>query len=247
MKQLYGLVGRKLGHSFSPRYFAEKFRAEGIDAEFRNFELPTIGDLSKMLSDNPNLRGFNVTIPYKEEIMPLLDVIAPEARRIGAVNCVKIENGKLTGHNTDVYGFRKSLLNLIGSERPNALVFGTGGAAKAVWYVLEELGIPFRKVSRSNANGDLTYADLADEPDIVTGSKLLVNSTPLGTFPDVDAAPDIPYSAITPSHYMFDLVYNPERTLFMKKGQAQGARTSNGYEMLIGQAEQGWEIWNRNE
>lgn len=246
MKQLYGLVGRKLGHSFSPRYFAEKFRNEGIDAEFRNFELPTIGELPKMLADNHNLRGFNVTIPYKEEIMPLLDDIAPEARRIGAVNCVKIDNGKLTGYNTDIYGFRKSLLNLIGDERPDALVFGTGGAAKAVWYVLDELGISFRKVSRSRANGDLTYDDLAAEPNTVTISKLLVNSTPLGTFPDVDASPDIPYSAITPAHFMFDLVYNPEQTLFMKKGQAQGAHTSNGYEMLIGQAEKGWEIWTRD-
>ncbi len=241
---LYGLIGRTLGHSFSARYFTDKFHREGIDAEFRNFELAAIDGLKGMLAANPDLRGFNVTIPYKEEIIPLLDGISPEARRIGAVNCVKIENGKLTGHNTDVYGFRKSLLNLIGDERPEALVLGTGGASKAVKWVLADLGIPFKTVSRSSKGGDLTYEDLAKQTDIAAASRLIVNSTPLGTYPNVDDAPDIPYSAITPGHFMFDLVYNPEQTLFMKKGEAQGARTSNGYEMLIGQAERAWEIWN---
>lgn len=245
MKPLYGLIGRKLGHSFSAKFFADKFRNEGIDAEFRNFELADISDLSGMLAANPNLKGFNITIPYKEEIIPLLDSISPEAQQIGAVNCVKITDGRLAGHNTDVYGFRKSLLRLIGDQRPDALVLGTGGAAKAVWFVLEELGISFRKVSRSSNNGGFTYDDLANEPDTVAASKLIINSTPLGTFPDVDTAPDLPYDAVTPKHFMFDLVYNPEQTLFMKKGQERGARTSNGYEMLVGQAERAWEIWTR--
>lgn len=242
--KLYGLIGRKLGHSFSARYFADKFCREEIEAEFRNFELPTIGDLTAMLAANPELEGFNVTIPYKEEIIPFLDDMSPEAKRIGAINCVKVDVGRLIGYNTDVYGFRNSLLDLIGENRPDALILGTGGASKAVKFVLSDLGLPFKVVSRNASNGDLTYTDLANNTGLVTVHKLIVNTTPLGTFPDVDTAPDIPYSAVTPGHYFFDLVYNPEQTLFMKKGEAQGAKTSNGYDMLVGQAEKAWEIWN---
>lgn len=243
MKQLYGLIGRKLGHSFSGKFFTEKFRTEGIDAEYRNFELETIGQLTDMLAGNPNLRGFNVTMPYKEEILPFLDSLTPEAQRIGAVNCVKIDDGRLTGHNTDVYGFRNSLLGLIGDARPQALVLGTGGASKAVHFVLHELGIPFGTVSRSRDNGEYTYENLAATPEIVTGHKLIVNSTPLGMFPHTDTYPDIPYSAVTPEHFLFDLVYNPEQTVFMTKGEEQGAKACNGYEMLTGQAERSWDIW----
>lgn len=247
MKPLYGLVGRRLGHSFSARFFADKFAKEGTDAEYRNFELTTIDELPRMLQENPNLKGFNVTLPYKEEIIPFLDSLSGEARQIGAVNCVKVEDGRLTGHNTDAYGFCNSLLHLIGDERPDALVLGTGGASKAVKYILQQLGIRFRSVSRSHKNGDLTYDDLAANPSIVCDTKLIINATPLGTFPDVDTFPDLPYSAVTPGHYFFDLVYNPEQTLFMRKGAEYGAKTSNGYEMLVGQAIKAWGIWSGNE
>jgi shikimate dehydrogenase len=243
MSAQYGLIGRRIGHSFSERFFGEKFRREGIDASYGLFPLPSIDELPALIQSMPQLQGFNVTIPYKEEVMVYLDSLDPEAQEVGAVNCVKIENGKLRGYNTDVYGFRNSLLGFLGEERPYALVLGTGGAAKAVTYVLRGLGIDYISVSRSGKDGAVTYEDLIADADIVGSHRLIVNTTPLGTYPDVDSAPVIPWEAVLPVHYLFDLVYNPEQTLFMKKGAALGARVMNGYEMLVGQAERSWEIW----
>ena len=241
--QLYGLIGYPLGHSFSQRYFTDKFAAAGIaDCAYRNFPIETIEGVETVLQ-TPGLRGFNVTIPYKQAIVPYLSGLSDEARAIGAVNCVKMTPEGLTGDNTDAYGFRRSLLNLLGNVRPEkALVLGTGGASKAVKYVLEQLGIAFDAVSRDGKNGAYTYGDLSEE--IVRAHRLIVNATPLGTFPNAEGCPVLPYEALGAGHFLFDLVYNPAVTEFLKRGAAQGAATRNGYDMLVGQAEKAWEIWN---
>lgn len=243
--QLYGIIGFPLGHSFSPRYFNDKFRREGIDAFYRTFEIREAAAIREILNAHPDLRGFNVTIPHKQTILPYLDALSEEAREIGAVNCVKITtlHGKtsLTGYNTDVYGFRKALLQFIPRPAGKALILGNGGAAKAVRYALHNLGIDFLTVSRTpRGAGEIEYSEVAK---ILSDYHLLINTTPLGTWPYTTACPDLPYEALTPDHYLFDLVYNPEITTFMQKGQQQGARTCNGYAMLIGQAEKNWEIW----
>ena len=245
--RLYGLIGYPLGHSFSARYFAGKFAAERIaDCEYRNFPLENISGLPAMIAANPDLQGFNVTIPYKQEIIPFLRRIDGEARAIGAVNCVSVvryvDAVELAGYNTDAYGFRRSLLGLIGDDRPAALVLGTGGSSRAVKYVLEGLGIAFRNVSRTAIGGNLSYAQLT--PEIISQHKLIVNCTPLGTFPNVEECTDLPYEAIGQGHYLFDLVYNPSLTEFLRRGATNGARIRNGYEMLVWQAERSWEIWN---
>lgn len=241
MIPLYGLIGYPLEHSFSAKYFAEKFAREGIEALYKNFPLEDIGILPTLPDKYPQLQGFNVTIPYKEKVFEFLSEVSPQAREIGAVNCVKIEEGKLKGYNTDVDGFRDSLLTLIGANRPRALVLGSGGASKAVRYVLTELGIEYRTVARTPKNGEIAYREVGG---IIADHKLIVNTTPLGTFPDVDVAPQIPYERLTQSHYLFDLVYNPEETKFLRLGREQGAQTKNGWDMLVGQAEKAWEIWN---
>lgn len=239
----YGLIGYPLGHSFSAGYFAEKFADEGIaDCQYVNFPLESIEQLSEMLGRETDLQGFNVTIPYKQAVFSFLDDLSDEARRIGAVNCVKITPRGLIGFNTDAYGFSRSLLNLIGERRPQTLVLGTGGASKAVGYVLERLGITYRLVSRSPLPGGLTYGQLS--PEIVRAHPLIVNTTPLGTYPQAEGCPALPYEALGPQHFLFDLVYNPPVTEFLRRGAAQGAATQNGYDMLRGQAEKAWEIWN---
>lgn len=243
MKRLYGLIGFPLGHSFSARYFADKFQQEHLpECEYRNFPLESILELPAMLENHPELCGFNVTIPYKQEVIPYLTDLGGEAREIGAVNCVKITPKGLFGYNTDAYGFQKSLLDLIGNKRPNALILGTGGASKAVAYVLKKLGIPFSFVSRQSGDNRLTYSELT--PEVMETHKLIINATPLGTFPKVTGCPAIPYETLTPAHFLFDLVYNPAFTEFLRRGQEQGAAIRNGYDMLIGQAEKAWEIWN---
>ncbi|MCC8019115.1 MAG: shikimate dehydrogenase [Rikenellaceae bacterium] len=240
---IYGIIGNPLGHSFSKQYFTEKFRKEGIvGAVYEKFQLDDISQLPDLIASTPGLQGLNVTIPYKQQVLPYLDRLDDGARKIGAVNCISFRDGKLTGHNTDAAGFRASLLGFLGNERPDALVLGTGGAAKAVNYVLGELGINFTIVSRTKAPGILTYGEL--DGDVMAAHRLIVNTTPLGTFPDVDASPAIPYDLLTPAHRLFDLVYNPEETAFMRQGAARGARTVNGFGMLTGQAEKAWEIWN---
>ena len=243
----YGLIGYPLGHSFSQRYFTEKFEREGIaGCTYENFPIESIDRLDEVLERHPDLCGFNVTIPYKERIIPRLRSMAEEARKIGAVNCVRVTPEGLVGHNTDTYGFRTSLLKLLDGARPErALVLGTGGASKAVKYVLEQLGIPFDVVSRKASAGDFTYDELTSET--VRTRRLIVNATPLGTFPKTDECPDIPYEAIGETHFLFDLVYNPPLTEFLRRGRQQGAAIANGYDMLVGQAEKAWSIWNGKE
>ena len=245
MKQL-GLIGRTLGHSFSAKYFAEKFEREGLSEEFsyKLFELPDIGDVEGLVTENSNLIGFNVTIPYKEQIIPYLDDLSDEAREIGAVNCVKIlSDGHRVGYNTDVDGIRLTLDRLLDSEKiESALVLGSGGASKAVKFVLGERGIECVVVSRNSTSGDITYEELSQE--VIATNRLIINASPVGTFPNVDAAPALPYHLLTSEHRLFDLVYNPNLTLFMKRGAERGARVVSGIDMLYAQAESAWRIWN---
>ena len=242
----FGLLGRTLGHSFSARYFADKFQREGLADTHRYdlFELPEIECVKELITTTEGLVGFNVTIPYKQQIIPYLDSLSTEARNIGAVNCVKIEpDGRLTGYNTDIDGIRLSLDKLLGGvEIDAALVLGTGGASQAVQYVLAERNIPYSIVSRDSCKGNLTYDDLKVE--ITSSHHLIINSSPVGMYPHVDQCPDIPYELLTTDHYLFDLVYNPERTLFAERAATMGAHTLCGLDMLYAQAESAWRIWN---
>ena len=242
----FGLIGRTLGHSFSARYFADKFQREGLADTHRYdlFELPEIECVEELIVTTEGLVGFNVTIPYKQQIIPYLDSLSTEARNIGAVNCVKIEpDGRLTGYNTDIDGIRLSLDKLLGGvEIDAALVLGTGGASQAVQYVLAERNIPYSIVSRDSSKGNLTYDDLKVE--ITSSHHLIINSSPVGMYPHVDQCPDIPYELLTTDHYLFDLVYNPERTLFAERAATMGAHTLCGLDMLYAQAESAWRIWN---
>ena len=242
----FGLIGRTLGHSFSARYFADKFQREGLADTHRYdlFELPEIECVKELITTTEGLVGFNVTIPYKQQIIPYLDSLSTEARNIGAVNCVKIEpDGRLTGYNTDIDGIRLSLDKLLGGvEIDAALVLGTGGASQAVQYVLAERNIPYSIISRDSSKGNLTYDDLKVE--ITSSHHLIINSSPVGMYPHVDQYPDIPYELLTTDHYLFDLVYNPERTLFAERAATMGAHTLCGLDMLYAQAESAWRIWN---
>lgn len=241
--KLYGIIGWPLGHSFSQKYFGEKFAALGLgDHLYMNFPLEDLSGLAGVLAANPDLRGFNVTIPYKKEITGLLDGITDEAKEIGAVNCVKIVDGKLFGYNTDVYGFRKGLKELIGDERPKALVLGSGGASNAVRFEFRNAGIEFLTVSRSKTEQTVTYDELT--PEIMESRRLIINTTPLGTWPDVSQKPDIPYEMTGAGHFFYDLVYNPPLTAFLAEGLKRRAKILNGETMLYGQAEMSWEIWN---
>ena len=243
----FGLIGRTLGHSFSARYFADKFQREGLADTHRYdlFELPEIECVKELITTTEGLVGFNVTIPYKQQIIPYLDSLSAEARNIGAVNCVKIESdGRLTGYNTDIDGIRLSLDKLLGgAEIDAALVLGTGGASQAVQYVLAERNIPYSIISRDSAKGNLTYDDLKVE--VTSSHHLIINSSPVGMYPHVDQCPDIPYELLTADHYLFDLVYNPERTLFAERAATMGAHTLCGLDMLYAQAESAWRIWNQ--
>ena len=242
----FGLIGRTLGHSFSARYFAEKFAREGLAEQCRYdlFEMPEVECVRDLICRTEGLVGFNVTIPYKQQIIPLLHSLSDEAREIGAVNCVKIaEDGTLKGYNTDVDGIRLSLDQLLGDEQVDAaLVLGTGGASQAVQYVLSERSIPCRIVSRDKAKGDITYDELSHE--VINSHHLIINTSPVGMYPHHDVAPDIPYHLLGEGYFLFDLVYNPERTLFVERAAAQGAHTLSGLAMLYAQAESAWTIWN---
>ncbi|HMQ47685.1 MAG TPA: shikimate dehydrogenase [Saprospiraceae bacterium] len=245
--RLFGLIGYPLTHSFSKKYFSEKFEQEGIaGAHYELFPLTAIQELPELMAKQPNLVGLNVTIPYKEQVMAYLDALDAGAAAVGAVNCIHFVNGRSTGYNTDVYGFEQSLLNILKEQKnktQTALVLGTGGAAKAVCYVLKKLEIDHRLVSRSPGIGDCTYEDL--DASVVEKYQLIINTTPLGMAPKVDACPPLPYDAIGASHILFDLVYNPLETLFLQKGKERGAVVKNGLEMLHLQAERAWQIWNR--
>ena len=236
----FGLIGRTLGHSFSQRYFTEKFRQEGIDAEYHNYEIPDASGVSPLIESVPNLVWLNVTIPYKRDVIPLLSSLSDEARAIGAVNVIRIRD--MRGFNTDVVGFRESLRPLLQPHHTRALVLGTGGASLAVKHGLHQLGIETQSVSRTRTRDTITYSDL--DAEVMKSHTIIVNCTPLGTFPNVDECPDIPYHMLTPRHLLFDLVYNPAETLFLRCGREQGATVKNGYEMLLLQAEAAWRIWN---
>ncbi|MBR5807023.1 MAG: shikimate dehydrogenase [Alistipes sp.] len=233
----FALIGYPLGHSLSATYFAEKFEREGIDAEYS--PLP-IERAEEVLPHCTKLAGFNVTIPHKQAIMPYLAAISEEAQAIGAVNCVKVTNECLIGYNTDVIGIRKSLEG-IALKGAKAVVLGTGGASKAVQYVLREGGAEVAVVSRSKGSADLTYADLTAE--LIAECDIIVNTTPLGMFPNIDNAPELPYAALSTKHTLFDCVYNPQRTKFLRLGAEQGARTIDGLTMFYAQAEASWQIW----
>lgn len=245
---LYGLLGHPLGHSFSARFFNEKFKQENINAEYRNFDHADAQQMMETVQKHPQLKGFNVTIPHKQAVLPLLHTVSAEARVIGAVNTVLVErttNGpKLHGHNTDCIGFARSLTPLLRSHHRNALILGTGGASKAIVYALEAMGIGTTLVSRTPGNGRITYADITAE--VMQTHHIIVNCSPVGTYPHTDECPDIPYELLTKEHLLYDLVYNPEETLFLQKGKAQGCCVKNGLEMLHLQALAAWDIWNDN-
>lgn len=250
----YGLIGYPLGHSFSRQFFTEKFRKEGIDARYLNFEIPAVDGLKDIIREHPLLCGLNVTIPHKQAVMPLLDEISEEARQIGAVNVISIRrkaagagNGSddviiLKGYNADVIGFSDSIRPLLKPWHKKALVLGTGGASKAVVYGLKSLGVEPVNVSRTPKSGMLGYSDLSESA--MREHTVIVNCTPLGTWPKTDACPDIPYNLLTGRHLLYDLVYNPELTLFLKRGQEHGATIKNGLEMLHLQALASWRFWN---
>lgn len=239
----FGLIGYPLSHSFSQQFFTDKFREEHIaDCVYQNFPLENIDALRTVL-DNPHLAGLNVTIPYKEKVIPFLHYQSDVVKKIGACNCIKIIHGELHGYNTDVTGFEHSLRPLLESHHQKALVLGTGGAAKAIHFVLEKLGIIFLEVSRNPFTGrQISYEQLT--PAVLEHYTLIINTTPVGMYPDENNCPPLPYESLTSRHYLFDLVYNPAKTLFLQKGEAQGAVIKNGADMLVIQAEESWRIWN---
>jgi shikimate dehydrogenase len=246
--QLFGLIGFPVSHSFSARYFAEKFSNEEIsNTEYRLFPLEDISQLPTLIENNHELQGFNVTIPHKVGILPYLDKISPEAAEVGAVNCVKISRNStgihLIGYNTDVFGFRESLILFLKPHHKNALVLGTGGASKAVCYSLNSLDINYTLVSRSPDKSDILHYNQITE-SIIHKNLLIINTTPVGQFPDIEACPEIPYQFLSNKHLLFDLIYNPVQTRFLKNGFVQGASILNGHQMLQLQAEKSWEIWN---
>jgi shikimate dehydrogenase len=250
--KLLGLLGYPLGHSFSKPYFNNKFAELGLTSEwyYESFSIPDIEKLHDILREHPNLVGLNVTIPYKQAVMPFVDKFDETASEIGAVNCIRIKDGVLTGYNTDAYGFEKSLLGLINVPdlesllhlNLKGLILGTGGASKAVAYVLKKLHIPFHYVSRTRSDTSLAYEDV--DADVLATHHLIINCSPLGMSPNTEGCPPLLYEHIGNQHFLYDLVYNPEVTTFLKRGLAHGAKAKNGLDMLHFQAEKGWEIWN---
>ena len=245
----YGIIGFPLGHSFSRGFFTEKFRREGIEAEYLNFPIPSVSELPEILQAHPALRGLNVTLPHKQAVIPLLDELSPEAREIGAVNVIRVRHidGKtqLKGFNSDIIGFVESLRPLLKPHHKQALLLGTGGASRAIRVGLERLGVEWKYVSRTKREGMFTYEELT--PEMLARYSVVVNCSPVGMYPKTDECPALPYEALTPDHLLFDLVYNPEETLFLRKGAAQGATVKNGLEMLHLQAVASWQFWNSEE
>jgi shikimate dehydrogenase len=243
VKHLFGLVGRNIGHSFSKKYFTDKFSAAGLKGyAYENFDLPQIGSLPRIIKGNPCLKGLNVTIPYKEAVIPFLHSLSEDAATIGAVNTIRVEaGGNLAGFNTDHFGFRRSVETLLQPHHRNALILGTGGAAKAVAFALKDLGIGYRFASRGVAEGVIRYADI--DARTFENFEIFINCTPVGTSPFVDQAPHIPYECFTHGHLAYDLIYNPAETLFLSNAGRHGAQIKNGYDMLVFQAEKAWQIW----
>lgn len=250
-KKEFGLIGYPLTHSFSKQYYDKKMELEGIqDIEYSLFSLKDIKEFSNLIQTHSQLMGVNVTIPYKIQVLSYLDHISEEAKEIGAVNCIRISRDSqtqkivLTGYNTDVIGFRESLKPLLKPHHKKALVLGTGGGAQAVFSALKSLNIEYKTVSRTVETGDLTYSDLTEK--VFQEYTIIINTTPLGTFPEIEQAPSIPYSFLNDRHLVYDLIYNPEKTLFLKRAEERGSTVKNGYEMLILQAEKNWEIWTQD-
>lgn len=238
----FGLIGKNISYSFSRKFFQEKFNHLQIDATYENFDLQHIEELKLVLQKNKSLNGLNVTIPYKESILPFLDELSPEAQQIQAVNTIKISNNQLIGYNTDAFGFMKSLFPILEKQHTHALILGTGGASKAVANALKSMGIEYRFVSRNPQQQDLAYADL--DETIIQEHQLIINCTPVGTHPKVKESPALPYQFLESSHLLYDLVYNPPITEFLAKGKIRGCSIYNGKKMLEYQAERAWQIWN---
>jgi shikimate dehydrogenase len=239
----FGLIGFPLAHSFSKGYFANYFSTENIlDVQYDNYPIESIDLFPSLWVNNPTLKGLNVTIPYKKLVIPFLQHTSSVVQSIQACNCIRLHEGALYGYNTDVIGFEQSILPFLKSHHQKALILGTGGAAAAVAWVLQKLGIEYQFVSRTATEGCMTYAALS--PEVIAAHTLLINTSPVGTFPNVEDAPNLPYEAITTKHHLYDLVYNPAQTKFLAFGAAQGATTQNGLEMLHLQANASWEIWN---
>jgi shikimate dehydrogenase len=241
----FGLIGYPLSHSFSKKYFTAKFEKEEIlNCQFELYEIPQLADFERVLSENPELEGMSVTIPYKQEVMSFLDELDLACAEIGAVNCIRLRDGKRKGFNTDYIGFKNSLKNWLGNDIPRALVLGTGGASKAVKVALRDLGVDFLAVSRSPVENQITYSDLKSNPAFLQNFPLIINTTPLGTFPKTEEMPDIPVEMLNESHRVYDLVYNPSETTLMKACLERGGKAKNGMDMLVLQAEAAWAIWN---
>lgn len=239
----FGLVGRNISYSFSRGYFKKKFNDLGLtNHSYENFDLHTIAEFPDVLHATPNLKGLNVTIPYKEEVIPLLDDMDAAAKKIGAVNTIKVDKNGLKGFNTDAFGFQKSLEPYLNKHHKKALILGTGGASKAIAFVLDHLAIEYAFVSRSGKKNGYVYHEL--DQALIEEHKLIINCSPVGTFPNIEEKPAIPYTSIGAKHLLFDLIYNPEETAFLRAGKVNGAATCNGLRMLELQAEKAWEIWN---
>jgi shikimate dehydrogenase len=242
----FGIIGKSLSHSFSKSYFEKKFKEQGLnDCSYAEFEIPLVENITSVLAKNQLLKGLNVTIPYKESIIPFLDELSAEAKEIGAVNCIKIQNGKRIGYNTDVYGFAQSIKPFLDANHQRALILGTGGASKAVAYALKKIGVEVYFVTSSSTkktSNTFFYSEINDR--VMNAFKLIVNTSPLGTFPEVNECPPLPYPLFTALHLAYDLVYNPEVTLFLNQAKEKGSITVNGLSMLQLQAEKSWEIWN---
>jgi shikimate dehydrogenase len=239
----FGLIGKNISYSFSRKYFNEKFEKENIEAEYNNFDLKNLKQFRDVIKETPNLSGLNVTIPYKQKIIPFLDDLAPEAKEIGAVNTIKVDGNKLSGYNTDYIGFSESLKPFLKPHHKKALILGTGGASKAVAHALKKLDIDYKFVSRSSGENRLGYNDLSEE--IMQQYTVIINTTPVGTYPEVEKNPQLPFQYLNEKHLVYDLIYNPEITQLMARAKEQGASVTNGLKMLQLQAESAWKIWNK--
>lgn len=239
----FGLIGKTLKHSFSKSYFEKKFEQQGLkDCQYNNFEISSIDQFPNLISSYPGLEGLNITIPYKEEVLPFLDHKNEIVKKTGACNCIKIANEKLHGYNTDAIAFKNSLQSKLKPHHQCALILGSGGASKAVQYALKELGIDFLVASRHPKEDQVGYEDIGEET--IEQHQIIINTTPLGMHPDMDQDPPIPYQVLTSQHLLYDLIYNPAKTKFLQQGEERGATICNGYEMLVAQAEESWRIWN---
>ena len=243
--KLFGLIGRNIDYSFSRKYFSEKFKKNNLnDCVYLNYDLKEINDFNKIINKNPSLKGLNVTIPYKKTIIPFLDELSDEAKAINAVNTIVFESsGRKIGHNTDYLGFNKALKEKCKSRPENALILGSGGASEAVKYVLNKIGCDFKIVSRHPDKNQIGYYQITKE--IIKKTNLIINTTPVGTYPKINEAPNIPYKYLDSEHLLFDLIYNPRETEFLKRGKTNGCRITNGYKMLEYQAEKSWELWSK--